>query len=100
VKPVVVHSAARAELDEAMGFYESRASGLGLDLEAKVERAVAIIQRNPESWPRHKGTAFRKVFVERFPFTIFYMELADSIWIVAVAHGSRRPDYWSRRTRE
>jgi toxin ParE1/3/4 len=100
VKPVVVHSAARAELDEAMGFYESRASGLGLDLEAKVERAVVAIQRNPESWPRHKRTAFRKAFVERFPFTLFYLDLADNIWIVAVAHGSRRPDYWSRRKRE
>jgi len=100
VKPVVVHSAARAELDEAMGFYENRANGLGLDLEAKVERAVAAIQRNPASWPRHKRTAFRKAFVERFPFIVFYMELADSIWIVAVAHGSRRPDYWSRRKLE
>ena len=100
MKPVVVHSAARAELDEAMGFYESRASGLGLDLEAKVERAVIAIQRNPETWPRHKRTAFRKVFVERFPFTIFYMDLPDSIWIVAVVHGRRRPDYWSRRKLE
>jgi toxin ParE1/3/4 len=99
VKPVVVHSAARAELDEAMGFYESRASGLGLDLETKVVKAVAAIQRHPESWPRHKDTAFRKFFVERFPFTVFYLDLADRIWIVAVAHGSRRPDYWHRRTR-
>lgn len=100
MKPVVVHRAARTELDEAMGFYESRASGLGLDLEAKVERAVVAIQRNPESWPRHKRTAFRKILVERFPFTIFYLDLPDSIWIVAVAHGSRRPDYWSRRKLE
>lgn len=100
MKPIVVHSAARAELDEAMGFYESRASGLGLDLEKKVERAVAAIQRNPETWPRHKRTAFRKVFVERFPFTVFYMDLTDRIWIVAVAHGSRRPDFWSRRKQE
>ena len=100
MKPVAVHSAARTELDEAMGFYEIRTNGLGLDLEAKVEKAVAAIQRNPESWPRHKRTAFRKVFVERFPFTIFYMDLPDVIWIVAVAHGSRRPDYWSRRKLE
>lgn len=100
MKPVTVHSAARAELDEAMGFYEGRARGLGLDLETNVERAVAGIQRDPEIWPRHKRTAFRKCFVARFPFTVFYMDLSDCIWIVAITHGSRRPDYWSRRKQE
>lgn len=100
MKPVAVHSAARTELDEAMGFYERRTSGLGLDLETKVEQAVVAIQRSPESWPPHKRTGFRKYFVERFPFTVFYLDLPDCIWIVAVAHGSRRPDYWRRRPRE
>ena len=93
----MVHSAARIELDEAMGYYESRARGLGLDLQKKVEQAVGAIQQSPESWPAHKRTGFRKYFVERFPFTVFYMDLPDLIWIVAVAHGSRRPDYWKRR---
>lgn len=32
VKSVVVHHTARTELNEAMGFYESRTRGLGLDL--------------------------------------------------------------------
>jgi toxin ParE1/3/4 len=100
VKPVVVHGAARAELDEAMGFYESQASGLGLDLVTKVEKAVVAIRRHPEHWPKHKDTAFRKFFVERFPFTVFYLNLADCIWIVAVAHSSRRPGYWHRRKRD
>ena len=100
MKPVVVHSAASAELDEAIGFYESRASGLGLDLQTTVEKAVEAIRRHPESWPRHKNTVFRKFFVERFPFTVFYLELADCIWIVAVAHCSRRPGYWHRRNED
>ena len=100
MKPVVIHSAARAELDDAMGFYESRAHGLGLDLQAKVEDAVAEIRRRPEAWPPHKDSGFRKYFTERFPFIVFYMELPDCIWIAAIAHGSRRPDYWSRRRRE
>jgi hypothetical protein len=37
VKPAVIHSEARAELDAAICFYESRAKGLGLDLQANVE---------------------------------------------------------------
>jgi len=100
VKPALIHSAARAELDEAMAFYQSHTRGLGLDLEAKVENAVNHICRCPESWPPHKHAGFRKYFVDRFPFTIFYMEMPDCIWVAAIAHGSQRPDYWRRRSRE
>jgi toxin ParE1/3/4 len=100
VKAVVIHGAARAELDDAMKFYENRAKGLGLDLQSRVERAVVEIQRNPHAWPPHKHLGVRKYFTERFPFTIFYMDLPDCIWIVAIAHGSRLPDYWSKRRRE
>jgi hypothetical protein len=41
VKHVVIHSEARAELDAAMEFYESRAAGLALDLQAEVKEAAA-----------------------------------------------------------
>jgi toxin ParE1/3/4 len=97
VKPVFIHPAARAELDDAMAFYESRADGLGLDLQLMVAEAVDRLQRNPELWPPHKLTPFRKCFTHRFPFVIFYMELPDAIWIAAIAHGKRRPDYWQQR---
>ena len=97
MKPAVIHSEAQAELDAAIFFYESRAKGLGLDLHAKVEQAVRAIQTSPESWPPHKHSGFRKYFVERFPFIIFFLEMPDSIWIAAVAHASRRPGYWTGR---
>ncbi len=97
MKPAVIHSEARAELEAAISFYESRARGLGLDLQVKVESAVRAIQKSPESWPPHKRSGFRKYFVERFPFIVFYLELTECIWIVAVAHGSRRPGYWRQR---
>jgi hypothetical protein len=97
VKRALFHSAARAELDEAMVFYESCAHGLGIDFALEVEKAVVRIQRSPDSWPPHKRSGFRKCFVHRFPFTIFYVDLPEHIWVVAIAHTSRRPDYWSRR---
>lgn len=49
MKPVVIHKAARAELDEAMGFYEDCAPGLGLALAAKVEDAAVKIADAPEA---------------------------------------------------
>jgi len=33
MKPAVIHSEARAELDQAIGFYEARKEGLGAELQ-------------------------------------------------------------------
>ena len=38
--------------------------------------------------------------LKRFPFSIIYLEKADRVWIVAVAHPSRRPGYWGYRLGE
>ena len=100
MKPVVIHSAARMELDSAIAFYESRARGLGLDLQNRIEDAVTRIQQAPEAWPKYKRSGFRKFLTERFPFIVFYMEMERCIWVAAICHGSRRPDYWRRRAFE
>ena len=100
MRPLVFHSAAKAELDDAMTYYERCAQGLGLDLQNEVERASRRLQKNPEHSPPHKRSGFRKCFIKRFRFTIFFMELPTAIWIAAIAHQSRRPDYWRSRTLE
>jgi hypothetical protein len=35
--------------------------------------------------------------VKRFPYKIVYRERADDLYIVAIAHTSRRPGYWKDR---
>jgi hypothetical protein len=39
----------------------------------------------------------RRVFVRRFPYHVVYIELADRLQILAVAHDRRRPRYWVGR---
>ena len=97
MKPVIIHSQARAELDEAIGFYEQQRAGLGLYLQTVVERAIGRIQQNPQLGAPYKATEFRHYVLRRFPYIIFSAEREEAIWIVAVAHGPRRPDYWGRR---
>ncbi len=94
--PVLFHPEAEAELDDAIGFYEKRLAGLGLDFEQEVRQGISKIHDAPSRWPKHKhGT--RKLLLHRFPFYIFYLDLGDYIWIVAVAHCSRKPNYWKDR---
>ena len=97
MKPVLVHPKATTELDEAIVYYESKVTGLGLDFLASVEQAIQKIQNNPHTWPPHTDARFRKYLLERFPYSVFYMERPEAIWIAAIAHAKRRPDYWRRR---
>ena len=97
MKPVIVHSAAQRELARAMAWYDERCPGLGSDLLAEVEAATNKLRLAPEHCPHYKRTDFRKQFVERFPYLLFFLEMPAHIWIAAIADGRRRPGYWKRR---
>jgi toxin ParE1/3/4 len=97
VKPVVIHSEAIEELDSAVVYYEEQKLGLGLDFLHEVEQALGKIQQNPNLGVEYKVPELRRYVIQRFPFLIFYTELEEFIWVVAIAHGKRRPDYWRRR---
>ncbi|MBA3820026.1 MAG: hypothetical protein H0X17_14115 [Deltaproteobacteria bacterium] len=39
----------------------------------------------------------KRVFVMRFPFSVYFIELPTRYRVLAVAHARRRPFYWSSR---
>lgn len=80
-----------------MAWYERQRTGLGLDFHGEVEKTLKRIEENPALGGPYKQTGYRFRLVHRFPFVTYYLELTDSIWVAAVAHESRRPDYWRRR---
>lgn len=97
MKSLIIHSEARGELDSAIAYYEDQKVGLGLDLLSEVEQALGKIQKNPKVGALYKTVSLRRYILQRFPFLIFYTEFEDFIWVVAIAHGKRRPGYWKRR---
>jgi len=99
MKPLIVHEGAEAELWESVAHYEAEAPGLGLDFLAEAERAFGRIQTAPDRWQRaNHGT--RRVLLQRFPYTIYYRDMADALWIVAIAPQRRRPMYWRPRLKD
>jgi hypothetical protein len=79
-------------------YYESRQAGLGVELEDEIDAPFSLIVQFPEAAPQWRGRRDRRVAVlDRFPFRIPYQITPEDIVVLALAHTSRRPDYWARR---
>ena len=100
MKPVIIHSEARRELDNAIQYYEKQKIGLGLDLLSEIEQALEKIKINPNLGTAHTIEGMRRYIIRCFPYIIFYVEFEAFIWVVAIAHGKRKPDYWKKRNLE
>jgi plasmid stabilization system protein ParE len=96
VKSVEFHPDAAQEVQDAAAHYERLRAGLGDDFRAEVDAALARIQQNPQLYATESGS-IRVCPLHRFPYSIFYEELDDRIWVAAVGHQARRPGYWARR---
>lgn len=90
------HPEAEAEFSEAIEYYENRESGLGYDFSIEVFAAIRNIIRYPTSWPVMEDNV-RRCLVSRFPFGIVYSIESGEIFILAVMHLRRHPDYWKNR---
>lgn len=98
MKPVKLIHEAETELWEAVLYYEEQQGGLGGEFIREVRTALQMIQRAPEMWPvRARGV--RRYLIARFPFLVHYRVESERILVVAIAHGHRKPGYWTDRVR-
>ena len=97
---VVVHAEALRELREAGEWYrEHAAADRGPQLARAVDATIAEIARAPASFPRDAERSWaRRAQVPRWPYAIVYvLHDAETVVVLAVAHGRRKPGYWTRR---
>ena len=93
-----IHRLAVVEIDHEVDYYESCRVGLGVELEDEIDAVLGTILQFPHAAPQWKDRRDRRVAVlDRFPFTLVYQIKTKEIVILALAHMSRRPGYWSRR---
>lgn len=89
-------SIAEEELGQAIEYYESKESGLGLRFYTEYRAALKRIIAYPEAWfPLSENT--RRCRTRVFPFGIIYQVRGNDILIVAVSELHRKPDHWEDR---
>lgn len=90
---VIFSTFARQELEEAVHYYELEYSGFGKKFKEEVKKGISRIIEYPEAWSIERGE-IRKCLLHKFPYKLLYSIESDHIFIIAVAHQHRRPDYW------
>ncbi|MDD1629952.1 MAG: type II toxin-antitoxin system RelE/ParE family toxin [Methylococcaceae bacterium] len=93
---VLFHPEAELEFNAAIDYYEEIEGGLGYDFSLEIASTIARIIDLPKAWLVIEGE-FRRALVRRFPYGILYAEDQDNIYVVAVMHLHRAPEYWKHR---
>ncbi|WP_420129528.1 type II toxin-antitoxin system RelE/ParE family toxin [Longimicrobium sp.] len=90
---------ARADIRDAKAFYRKENETIPARLAAELRHALRRIRENPQSGaPYELGT--RRFILSRFPYAVVYYPTLEGIYVVAVQHHSRDPDYWHRSVSE
>jgi hypothetical protein len=90
------HPEADHEFIEAAAYYEDCEPGLGLDFSREVYASIQNALDYPTMWPEIEDEV-RRCLVHRFPFGVLYSLEPHGIFILAIMHLHRDPDYWKHR---
>ena len=90
------HPEAELEFLEYAARYESEVPGLGGRFGDEIERVIELLLENPKLGAPLEGE-LRQFVLRRFPHSVIYAVVHDLLYILAVAHGSREPGYWTAR---
>lgn len=88
---------ARAELIDAARWYADEAgASKANEFKNEIQRSLTLAVSHPAlASPAIENT--RCLHVHRFPYAVIYRVEGDALRVLAIAHHSRRPRYWSGR---
>jgi len=99
--PVRPNAAAEEEFRHYIRWYEDESLGLGVRLWSEIQAAINLISSRPAIGEVVRYVrilaVIRRVPLRHFPFLLLYREHPDYIEVVALAHTSRKPNYWRAR---
>jgi plasmid stabilization system protein ParE len=90
------HPKAEEEINAEAEYYGQKNEDLAMDFLEEV-RKVAIEAANHPDQGSPYGRHTRRRRLKRFPHWLVYIASGEGIEVVAVAHPSRKPGYWTDR---
>jgi plasmid stabilization system protein ParE len=87
------------EMNDAIAYYELQYSGLGAAFKVEIKKAVDRIIKYPKAWTI-VDEDIRKYILHKYPYNVYYSLEKDRLYIIAIAHQHRKPNYWIDRFEE
>ena len=90
------HPEAESEFIESAAYYEGEVPGLGRRFGRTVSKTLELLSENPGIGSL-VDSELRSFAVGSFPYSIIYAPYKDLLFVLAIAHGRRKPGYWKSR---
>ena len=81
---------------DAIQYHEREREGIGQELSEEIDRAVRLIAERPMVGG-DIGKGERKFTVDRFRYNVIYRVEEKTVFVLAIAHHRRKPNYWRKR---
>lgn len=92
---------AEAEIESARHYFNQQAFALGDRFLDDLEQVLDRIEANPGSCPRLEtlpaSEPYRRALLKVFRYAVIFEILGEEVVVVAIAHTSRKPNYWLNR---
>ena len=93
-----LHPEALGDLRDAASFYHEQAGTiLSQSFLAEFEQSISKLLRYLALGSPWRGRGRRRYRMKHFPYSLVYTVIAEELRVLAIAHQSRRPDYWVGR---
>ena len=93
---------AELELAEAVTWYRDRDPRVAERFAGEVRQSLQLIETFPQIGSRVPGIddkSVRQMPVHNFPYYVVFVEMDETLEVVAFAHNRRRPGYFVKRLR-
>jgi len=94
---LILTQKAQEDLDDAFQWYEEQEPGLGKEFIRCVDAKIADLNLHPFHHSVVQSDQVRRVLVNRFPFSVYFVNEVRLITIFAILHQRRNPEYWKSR---
>ena len=93
---LIIAPEAQQDVDDAYRWYEIQRSGLGEEFLDCADACIQSICRMPELYAKVHDE-YRRAFVRRFPYAIFYEYTGGKVIVYSIFHMSQDPKKWGKR---
>lgn len=89
---LIIEHEAQSEIEDAIEYYESRKTGLGLDFFNYLDGYFQTLKNGKAAFELKRKPVFRELPLKRFPYVIIYEQFKDQIIIYSVFNTDQDPN--------